>query len=602
MKKAKSIYIDFPIRIKILVWFIPVLLITVSIIGGYSYYTAKNQVLKKTNLAQMEITKQISHQLDYISNSAIDFSNYLFLLTSVQQYLNPLLQDDTISRRGQISDIVSSLIVNNRDMQSLILYGFNEEIPTLAINKTGVTGTMPFEQFKKTAYYKMALEQKGRPAWALLKGGEALFEGDKQTQIILTKVIKNSNTLNDFGILVIGISEKNLRDQYTKGLNDDAQIFILNENDVIMTSTNTEWIGQTINDIPVLQERSHQSNPIHLASNEWLLSQSDSDLGWKVLLLQPRKELLKELQTIKGLTFVVALICFILSVWISWHISLFITKPLKKLTTSMQQLQKGDFSQRVEFHGKDEIGALGRGYDLMVQQTNQLIDDVYRSSLRQKEAELKSLQAQIHPHFLYNTLDTIFWMAQKKEDKEIANIIYSLSQFFRLSLNDGRDFVTVNNELLLVKNYLNIQKKRFPNKFTFEINANVNMMDYLIPKLLIQPLVENSIIHGIESIEENGHIYIHTFRQNNNLVIHVTDNGCGIPPDKLKTIKTYMQEMKLENNILNDEKNHFGYALVNIIERLKISYGNAATIDIDSIEDFGTKIIVTLPLQKELNK
>src|SRR5690554_2903101 len=129
MKKAKYIYIDFPIRIKILVWFIPVLLITVSIIGGYSYYTAKNQVLKKTNLAQMEITKQISHQLDYISNSAIDFSNYLFLLTSVQQYLNPLLQDDTISRRGQINEIVSSLIVNNRDMQSLILYGFNEEIP-----------------------------------------------------------------------------------------------------------------------------------------------------------------------------------------------------------------------------------------------------------------------------------------------------------------------------------------------------------------------------------------------------------------------------------------------------------------------------------------
>lgn len=544
----------------------------------------------------MEITDQISYQLDYISNNLIDFSNYLFLLSSVQQYLNPTTQDDTYSRRSQTKEIASSLMVNNRDMQSLILYGFNKDIPSLAVNKTGVTSTMPFEEFQKTNHYRLAVALRGKPSWTLLKGDERVFIGESRTQIILTKVLKNSNTLNDLGILIIGINEETLRNRYTKGLSDSAEIFILDENDIVISSNNTQWIGNTINHIPILQESTYENNAITLTNNDWLLSQSNSNLGWKVLLIQPRKELLKELQTIKGLTFIVALLCFALSLWVSWYLSLFITKPLKKLTVSMEKLQEGDFSQKVEFHGKDEIGALGRGYDLMVQQTNQLIDDVYRSSLRQKEAELKSLQAQIHPHFLYNTLDTIFWMAQKKNEKDIANIIYSLSQFFRLSLSDGKDLVTVNNELLLVKNYLNIQKERFPNKFSFEIDVDDDITNYLIPKLLIQPLVENSIIHGIESIEENGFIYIRAFKQEKNLVINVTDNGYGIPFDQLEQIKQYLQSIKSENNILDEQANRPGYALVNIIERLRINYDKTATIDIESKVEFGTKVKITIPI------
>ncbi|WHY85679.1 sensor histidine kinase [Neobacillus novalis] len=597
-KKLLNLYIDLPIRFKILIWFIPLLLITIVITGGYSYYTAKKQVLEKINLSQLEFTNQISNQLDYISGDAIDFTNYLFLLSSVQQFLNPIPEEDSISRHQQINELVSRLLVNQRNIQSLVLYSFNEEVPPLAVNQTGITSAMPFNKFKETTHYQLAVEQQGKPSWTLLKGKENVFEGDRRNKIIITKVIKNSYTLKDIGMIIIGISEQTLRNKFTNGLNNDAQLFIVNKNSQVVTSTDDNWIGKTIDDTPYFKVYSDRT--IELKNDQLLFAKSSSEYGWDVLLVQPRNELLKELDKIKVLTLLVTAFCFVVGVWISWFISSIITKPLKKLTKSMLMVKIGDFNQKVNLHGKDEVGELGNVYDLMVQQIKKLINDVYHSQLRQKEAELKFLQAQIHPHFLYNTLDTIFWMAQKKNETAIANMIHSLSQFFRLSLSDGKDFVPIKNELLLVENYLTLQKKRFTNKFSYEINASDDVKDFLIPKLLIQPLIENALIHGIELLEDNGFIYIHIFQEKDQLLINVVDNGCGIETDKLKKINSYLQSNQLKESTLSSN-NRPGYALLNIMERLKITFGNQANMTIESEYGLGTKIKMTLPLSS-INK
>ncbi|UFU00619.1 sensor histidine kinase [Radiobacillus kanasensis] len=599
MKKKRLVtsYLDLPVRFKILLWFIPLLLITVAVTGWYSYYTAKNQVLEKINRAQLEYTNQISNQLDYITNDAVDFTNYLFLLSSVQQFLNPITQDDSISRRKQISEIASSLLVNQRDFQSLVLYGFNEEVPPLAINQTGVTSTMPFSSFTKTQHYKLALEQAGKPSWTLLTGDEHLFEGDSRTKIILTRVIKNSYTLKDLGMIVIGINEETLRRKYTKGLSNNAQLFIVHNNNKVITSTDGQWIGKDVADVPYFEEKSDDS--ITLTSNEWIVASSQSENGWNVLLLQPREDLLKELNTIKVWTFIVTALCFLMGVWFSWYVSLVITKPLKKLTKSIYQLQKGDFTQQVSFRGNDEVGKLGRGYDHMVQQMKKLIDDVFRSQLSRKEAELKTLQAQIHPHFLYNTLDTIFWRAQQKKEADISDMIYSLSQFFRLSLSDGKEFVTVQHELLLIKNYLTIQKNRFTNKFTFEIQVADDLKEIHIPKLLIQPLVENAVLHGLDSIEDNGLIYIHIVRKDSFLLIDVVDNGNGIEKQKLNHINKFLQKTDFETIAMEELQDRPGYALLNIMERLRMKYGQEATMMIESEQGMGTKVMLRIPLSIE---
>lgn len=589
-KKILLLYLDLPVRFKILIWFIPLLLFTVIITGWFSYYTAKNQVLEKTSLAQQEYTDQIGNQLDAMSNDAVDFTNYLFLLSSVQQFLNPITEEDSVFRRKQINEIVSSLLVNQRDFESLILYGFNEEVPPLAINQTGVTSTMPYIKFKETIHFQQAIEQRGKPSWALLTEDNNLFEGDRKTKMLLTRVIKDSYTLKDIGLVVIGINEETLKSKYKEGITNKAELFILYNNKVV-SSTDNQWVSKEVSNVPYFLETDNGS--IEVSDNEWMLAKSNSEKGWSILLLQPRNELLKELNTIKTWTLTVITLCFLLGVWFSWYVSLVITKPLKKLTKSMYLVQQGDLNQQVGFRGNDEVGQLGRGYDVMIKQMKKLIDDVYRSQLGRREAEIKLLQAQINPHFLYNTLDTIFWRAQKKNETEIANLIYSLSRFFRLSLSDGKEYVTIEDELALIDNYLLIQSTRFSNRLAYEIQADDSVKNLTIPKLLIQPIVENAIIHGLDTIEIDGFILVRIDQNNKQLTITVMDNGIGIKEERLKKLNFYLKNNTQQADF---EKDRPGFALLNIIERIKIKYGKNADMVIDSKKGSGTKVQIFIPL------
>lgn len=260
----------------------------------------------------------------------------------------------------------------------------------------------------------------------------------------------------------------------------------------------------------------------------------------------------------------------------------------------MRRLQTGDFTQRVFFEGNDEIGLLGHGYNLMVQRIKELINDVYASSLKQKEAELKALQAQIRPHFLYNTLNTICWEAEKKGDKEIADMVYSLSQVFCLSLNDGRDTFTLEQEVEHVTNYLFLQKNRFRERFEFEIFLDERIKDYIVPKLLLQPLAENAVIHGIEPLSGSGLISVRAIRKDRFIILEVQDNGAGITSDRLQELRQgLIAEISLPEA---DNVGRSGFALMNVQERLELFFVEAS-LHIESTEGSGTRIIIQIAVE-----
>lgn len=231
----------------------------------------------------------------------------------------------------------------------------------------------------------------------------------------------------------------------------------------------------------------------------------------------------------------------------------------------------------------------------MVQRIKSLINDVYASKLKQQEAELKTLQAQIRPHFLYNTLNTICWEAEKKGDKEIADMVYSLSQVFRLSLNDGRDTFTLEQEVELVKNYLFLQKNRFRERFEFEITLDESIKDFTVPKLLLQPLAENAVIHGIEPLAGSGLISIRAFRKDRTIVLEVQDNGVGITPERLQELH---QRLARGSSISEEEENagRSGFALSNVQERLALFFAGAS-LQIESVEGAGTRIIIHITVE-----
>lgn len=247
----------------------------------------------------------------------------------------------------------------------------------------------------------------------------------------------------------------------------------------------------------------------------------------------------------------------------------------------------------MHFSGEDEIGELGRGYNAMIMHIKDLIERVYKLHISEKEAELKALQAQINPHFLYNTLDTIFWKANKKQVPEISEMVYALSKIFRLSLNRGEDITTVAQEKELIHNYLVLQQIRFKEKLSYQINFDPRIMSLSIPKLILQPFVENAIIHGIEGQESGGRITINGRLENDRMVFKISDDGVGMPEEKITQVLINRDH---KQNIPSATVVSGGYAIGNVLERLELYYHSDYDLQFDSRPGCGTTVTIKIPV------
>ncbi|WP_158602191.1 cache domain-containing sensor histidine kinase [Cohnella endophytica] len=579
-------YRNWPIHIKLMGWIIPLLVVTIGLTGAFSYYIASRQALSKASLTHQHFTRKIVDEFNYIAQDALDFSNFLFLSESVQD----LLQEPTAPNvwRRTFSSL-STLMVTRNTIQSLIIYPMNKDnVATgepFAIDQSGLTSAMPFERFKLTTLYTAALQGRGTEAWGYSHARDQLFIGDREDKIVLVKVIKNANDLSSQAILVMGIQEKRLRARLMDTLEDNTDIIVIDKGGTVMTGTEPEWIGRPYGAIPYPELHAPLERlPMNIGSDKRLISHDFSPFtGWHVFVVQPKRLLLKELDQISIITIAFVSLCLIAAIFLSWFGTTLITKPMRKLLKSMRLLQNGDFTQRVQFATRDEIGQLGHGYNVMVRRIEELINDVYDTKLKQKEAELKTLQEQINPHFLYNTLDMIYWSARKQQENELSEMVYALSRMFRLRLNNGQSMITLEQELELVRHYLHLQRYRFKDRFAYEIRASPEQLELLIPKLLIQPLVENAFLHGIEPLNEGGLIQVACDMDDSCLRIQVIDNGSGISARRLQLLNGDNQDAKP------------GFALKNIQERLLLAYGDEAALLIESTEGRGTLVTLRIP-------
>lgn len=584
-------YANWPIRMKLMVWIIPMLVVTIGLTGTFSYYIASQQVLSKSRLNQINMTRKLMDDFNYIAQDAVDFSNFLFLSDAVQDLLDKP-SDAAARRRAFIS--LSTLMVTRRTIQSLIIYPLNDYADAggepFAIDQSGTTSAIPFERFKETTLYAEAMQGGGKEAWSFVHALEGPFIGDRDNKLVLVKVIKNANDLSRKAIIVVGIDENRLKARLTDAFDASTHIFLVDRSGTIMSGSLPQWIGRHYWDVPIADIHAPLMDlPENIRSDERLISHTYSAItGWHAFVAQPKRLILKELDRISIITVLFMSVCLLAGIFVSWFATVSITRPLGKLLQSMRRLQQGDFTQRVQFAAGDEIGQLGRGYNSMVRRIDELINDVYSTRLKQREAELKTLQEQINPHFLYNTLDMIYWSARKQSDKDLSEMIYSLSKLFRLRLNNGQPMITLEQELELVRHYLQLQRYRFKDRLDYDISAPQLPVHALIPKLIIQPLVENAVAHGLEPMGGEGCVQVLCEADETSLRIQVIDNGRGISPERLGQITA-------PGRASADDA---GFALRNIEERLKLAYGEGAALEIASREGSGTTITLRIPLME----
>ena len=333
---------------------------------------------------------------------------------------------------------------------------------------------------------------------------------------------------------------------------------------------------------------------ITIQGNEYLLSASlEHESGWKFISVTSLIEQQHKVTRLYLVFLFSAILLLMVVIWISNRLAESFNRPIQKLTEKMQLVEQGDLSVRANLKYHDEIGTLGDNFDHMLDKMNTLVEDIQTEKQRTLAARLKSLQEQIKPHFLYNTLDTINWMAREHGADDVVKMVEALTNMFRLGLSQGKDYITVREELEHVKNYLYIQSVRYEDKLTYEIDADENCMEIVIPKLILQPLVENSIYHGIKLKKMGGSIKVSAKRNESMLYLTVDDTGLGMSEEELKNLKDTIEKIK------QGEQRSFGMTYV--IERLKLYANDGFDIDVDSAQGKYTRVSISLGIKEDGN-
>ncbi len=286
--------------------------------------------------------------------------------------------------------------------------------------------------------------------------------------------------------------------------------------------------------------------------------------------------------------FLIAFACIFVSIlFFSYYIPLSITRPIRKLSEVTDQVAKGDLSVRFDARSGVEVNRLSDSLNTMIDKINELLEQVTTEQIRLRKAEFELLQTQINPHFLYNTLDTIIWLAEAGKQREVVGMVGSLSEFFRASLNQGKDIISIREELQHVKSYLEIQQVRYQDILKYEIQVPGELDKYLIPKITIQPIVENALYHGIKNKRGLGRIRVSGKEEEGGFAIQVEDNGIGINEERLRQVGDRIQyRTPAENDI---------YGLYNVNERIRLNFGEKFGISIESVYGEGTVVSIHLP-------
>lgn len=287
------------------------------------------------------------------------------------------------------------------------------------------------------------------------------------------------------------------------------------------------------------------------------------------------------------IAFAVILISVII---LSYYIPRSMTKPIRRLVEVTQQVAKGDLSVRSDVGTGAEMKVLSDSLNTMIDKINELLEQVTTEQIRLRKAEFELLQAQINPHFLYNTLDAIIWLAEAGDQKKVVSMVGSLSEFFRTSLNQGKDVVSIKEELQHVRSYLEIQQVRYQDILSYEIDVPKELYPYSIPKITIQPLVENALYHGIKNKRGMGKITITGHQEENAFVLQIEDNGIGITKERLEQVRNGIAHRVTTQKEI--------YGLYNVNERIHLNFGEMYGIQVESIPGEKTMVSVILPFQK----
>ena len=565
-------------------------LVAIVIVVAFSLRYTQNSIYENSSLYTQTIVRQMNQNIDsyitYMENIASiiseseDAQGFLFGEEDIAEHRKRLVEQFGIIINGR--EDIRNIGIVRKDGRVLFNDGTQEKNENLDLSTQ--------------QWYQSAISS-GKNSVVTSSHVQHVIKNERPWVITLSRSIEDGiGGSKEKGVVFIDLNYSaisELCDQNSIG--EKSYIYILNQDGNIVYHPQQQQLYNELQteNIDIVLDADPQGEPVISGSGNdsrvYTFAKSEKT-GWMVVGCMNMNELTRSSRQGQFIYVMTAVILIIIALLFSNHISRAISRPIQKLRDSMAKVQEGDFSATVmEVPEQNEIGSLTRSFNVMIHQIEELMKQNRIEQEQKRKSELKALQSQINPHFLYNTLDSIIWMAEGKKNEEVVLMTSSLAKFLRQSISNEDQQVSIGQDVEYARSYLTIQKMRYKNKLEYEIYLEASIKSCQIVKLVLQPIIENAIYHGIKYKEGMGMVTVRGYEKDGCVVLEVADNGVGMDEETLKHI--------FERHKVNYRSN--GVGVYNVQKRLKLYYGNDYGITYESEKGMGTKAVITIPKVQE---
>ncbi len=588
-----------------LTFYFLLILIPIIAISLYAIDRSEHIVRQQVDVRTKEAMLATLDQIDVFMNGV----DQLTVQISGNREMNRLLE----GRRGTTEMIMNAVALKQEIVNIALMSGQVSDV-WMIVDPLGTlispnTGGRSFH-YEGLSWYRSTIEAKGglvltvpSPDAPLPREpyvyGEPSFDPAQHAGLLtLTRKmgIGIHGTAASRSVVGVSVSKRKLLEFGTRLLfTDDSHIFLVSPQGELIASTLSEpasvpwseWVGRNVSGRKV----PYSSDPMYVTS---VSSQAS---GWSMLLVQPERLITSETAQLQRFTVATIAVSLALALGVSLIVYSGIASPMRSLLNGMRQWKSGKRQVQLTNHRSDEFGLLTEEFNRMVELQDRYIRESYEYLLQKTETELKFLQSQINPHFLYNTLDSIYWETKNYDAGASSEMVLCLSKFFRLSLMKGRQAFTMRETMEHLNYYIRIQQLRFGDSIVFEQRISPESADLFVLKLILQPLVENAIVHGLEKKPGGGTLTISSDVEGEDLVIRVEDSGNGIPAERLRYIREELSEVTSQSLRSLSQPRVELFGIVNVKTRLKLYYGEGSDVVVESEEGRGTRSVVRIPVE-----
>ena len=560
----------------------------VVIVTGVSMKFTNTSIFENSS----EYTHTIIQQMNQNIDSYIDYMENIAYLISSNEDVQDYLFDEKIDNEGRyrILNQFQTILDSRSDIRNVGIISKNGR---MLINDGSKSVNQDLD-LNTQEWYATALEKPNGP---ILTSSHVqhIISGERPWVITLSRGIRDrSGSGEKEGVFFIDLNYSaisELCDQSTVGTKGYAFILDAKGNIVYHPQQQQLYNELQTENISLIMDTDEDTVLTGTGNDGKLYSISRSEkTGWTVVDCTNVKELLSKSRQAQSVYVLTAIILVIVALLFSRFMARSITLPIQKLRDSMKKVQEGDFSvSDVVVDSKNEIGSLTKSFDVMTHRIHELMEQNVHEQEEKRKSELKALQSQINPHFLYNTLDSIIWMAEGKKNEEVVLMTASLARLLRQSISNEDEVVPIANEVEYARGYLTIQKMRYKDKLEFQIEVDSSILYIPLIKLVLQPIIENAIYHGLKYKESKGLLIVKGFMKDGNAVLQVIDDGVGMDEETLAHI--------YDKHKVNYHSN--GVGVYNVQKRLKLYYGEDYGITYTSELGKGTTATITIPGRQE---